>query len=994
MSNSHNYYIPYLRTGMSARVTSSSQTAKRTVIPVSVDIESANHKKQASLDIALYGPGDVLGFQEKTILKVHPAHDLKNFNVSYIPYVEFAEPDFLWRYSTLKKKDSWIPWISLIVLKNKDGEEAGEFELLPRTKPNLPPLIKLSSDAILPDLKEAWRWAHIHVNGETNTSPERIKQLIKTQTQLAVSRLSCPRRLKERTKYTVFVIPTYLLGVEAGLGIDINNSITKGNDLACSTPSKGKGMTIPYYYKWEFHTGILGDFETLIKQLKSRSLPNIGLHEVDCSDLGYNLSIDEKMYFEGALSSTNTAFQSWGFDNFSSPNTTQKKLADVLNAHITEELDNEGEPILRVVPPIYGKWYQSNEGDDFNLDKKNTWINELNLDFRHRYAAGLGVEFVKENQETLMQAAWQQLKEVKKVNRVLNVGKFGRAISDCMYKRLEKLSGEKLLQFGLPLKSKMSKVTFENNPELRRTKEIKSTIHAQLLNSEMTNTISQLKLRKYYVKKFDKQLNQENTIYNQNRQRFQAVLEEDVVSSKFVPSGIDNRGIKENNESTVFFRKKSFNKLDESIRIIGNQIKENIKPEFTIQKRLCRKIESIRYWEERNNSKKEYNQPRSFNTIPKDPLRPVMWFPEFHKPMYRYLRDKSQHLLLPGLDGIPENTVTILTTNPRFIEAFMVGVNHEFAAELRWREYPTDLRGTYFRKFWDTTIYSVDDYEKKCFRASLLGRRLLEKLLLDLNKNLSLGTNQQINLKIYLGSLSPNETLDKHNLDSNYAKAYSHIERIFEKPSSKINDKDLVIAKIYEQYIENWLLTREQDKDIVPINEWSKNSKLGTHPNIRLKEVDGKEEEDTSQIVLLIRGEILYKFPNMLLYLEDKTNQERVFPIFEANLDPDIVMLGFPIKANDNEKYNLIFEEPMSEVRYGLDEQEEASPLNDSKWMENISWQHFNLQDGYLKISDIANYNGEKTNWDNSAFIAKVFTQKSVRVKIPLAQFFPTETSN
>ena len=31
----------------------------------------------------------------------------------------------------------------------------------------------------------------------------------------------------------------------------------------------------------------------------------------------------------------------------------------------------------------------------------------------------------------------------------------------------------------------------------------------------------------------------------------------------------------------------------------------------------------------------------------------------------------------------------------------MVGLNHEMARELLWREYPTDQRGTYFRQFWD-----------------------------------------------------------------------------------------------------------------------------------------------------------------------------------------------------------------------------------------------------------------------------------------------------
>ena len=34
----------------------------------------------------------------------------------------------------------------------------------------------------------------------------------------------------------------------------------------------------------------------------------------------------------------------------------------------------------------------------------------------------------------------------------------------------------------------------------------------------------------------------------------------------------------------------------------------------------------------------------------------------------------------------------------------MVGLNHEMARELLWREYPTDQRGSYFRQFWDASV--------------------------------------------------------------------------------------------------------------------------------------------------------------------------------------------------------------------------------------------------------------------------------------------------
>jgi hypothetical protein len=69
--------------------------------------------------------------------------------------------------------------------------------------------------------------------------------------------------------------------------------------------------------------------------------------------------------------------------------------------------------------------------------------------------------------------------------------------------------------------------------------------------------------------------------------------------------------------------------------------------------------------------------------------------------MYEPLRDYFEDALLPGLEQVPPNTITLLETNPRFIEAYMVGLNHEMARELLWRGFPTDQRGSYFRQFWD-----------------------------------------------------------------------------------------------------------------------------------------------------------------------------------------------------------------------------------------------------------------------------------------------------
>jgi hypothetical protein len=108
------------------------------------------------------------------------------------------------------------------------------------------------------------------------------------------------------------------------------------------------------------------------------------------------------------------------------------------------------------------------------------------------------------------------------------------------------------------------------------------------------------------------------------------------------------------------------------------------------------------------------------------PLNTVMHAPKFPQPMYEPLRDISQDLLLPGLNGVPANAVIGLSTNPRFVDAYLVGLNTEMGHELLWRGYPTDQRGTYFDQFWDTScavspqpdILPIDQWATRALGAS------------------------------------------------------------------------------------------------------------------------------------------------------------------------------------------------------------------------------------------------------------------------------------
>jgi hypothetical protein len=84
----------------------------------------------------------------------------------------------------------------------------------------------------------------------------------------------------------------------------------------------------------------------------------------------------------------------------------------------------------------------------------------------------------------------------------------------------------------------------------------------------------------------------------------------------------------------------------------------------------------------------------------RDDLDPVMACPRFDDPMWQALRDLGGGWLLPGLEKVPPDTATLVRTNPGFVAAHLVGLNHEIMRELLWREYPTDQRGTPFHRFW------------------------------------------------------------------------------------------------------------------------------------------------------------------------------------------------------------------------------------------------------------------------------------------------------
>jgi hypothetical protein len=246
-----------------------------------------------------------------------------------------------------------------------------------------------------------------------------------------------------------------------------------------------------------------------------------------------------------------------------------------------------------------------------------------------------------------------------------------------------------------------------------------------------------------------------------------------------------------------------------------------------------------------------------------DQFGEVMAYPKIDLPMYGPLKDISAELLLPNINLIPPNSITLIETNQKFIEAYMVGLNHDFARKLLWREYPTDQRGSYFRQFWDPGTY--------------------------LNTDTKL-TPDQIKEKLY---------------------------------------------------------------DIPELHRWALTSNLGDHNN---RAPAGQTGE---QAVLVIRGELLKKYPTAVIYahhaqwarnadgsidlsqprsLEDiddafEDNPPPAIvrtPLYEAKVDPDIYFFGFDLtiaqaeggtgqNPNDDPGWFFVIKQRPGEPRFGLE---------------------------------------------------------------------------
>lgn len=1061
-------FSSWLRNGIGANINQtdnlgdgSPSILERATIPIDVQINGQNIHK----NFALHGPGDITGILQNMVVRTEPLHNITNFEPNYIPFIEFYEEDYVWRYTPARATgDKLRPWLVLIVLKDGDSDEQREF-VFNQNKIPLPTVVVKSADA-LPPHDQIWAWSHVHINEGYNSASE-FEEFLRTLHDLnnpnsdkIICRLMCPRKLDTNQAYRAFVVPAFETGRLGGMELDTTTTDAQKPAWIAG----GSNIEFPVHYNWSFRTGENEDFESLVKILEPRPMDKrIGIRDMDGSKPGFGMTNgtdiglipatppavvlpkQEIIGLEGALQSPTTKSTPIAVD-LTKPFFAELQKILNLPAEWQKATSGEGDPVI--CPPIYGE----NHAMVHELDINNTgWMHTLNKDPRNRVPGGFGTGVIQKHQEDYVARAWAQVKKILEANRRILFTSFSLFVTEAVKKNfITKLPAEKSLLFfsSILKKVKGSPTTLQyqmdqsNIPtsavsaSFRRILRPRGAFYKKLKTADPNFTHSGLlkdlndgKVSAAPPKKAPDNINRiDNVVKDLPSEKLSDFLKKIAKNNLLIliielivlliiglitgawifvlalmmaaiglyvyankikqqltegPALLEPATMVEMLQAAPLHPNFTFIETDPVVQVASsggttitqidnasstsaNAIKFSTVTAFT-PGTTGESVEGVNFRKAAINLNKRLSikaPERTFvrfdvanaydklsaATDPKlvfpkmlasyvyfsfnkdwllnwEHLVPAMAYPDFEDPMYEKLRDISSELLIPNLNLIPPNTISILVTNPPFIESYMVGLNHEFGKELLWREYPTDKRGSYFRQFWDVK------------------------------------------------GIITNET-------------------------------NLTPEQLTEKY-----------KDIVPLDKWFSASQLGNH--------NARNPTGKKQVVLVVKGELFKKYPNTIVYaqkahifkkdgvsdpsqepviIEVQTANEMMteikFPIFKADVNPDIKFFGFdldidqargdenPRNETDDWGYYFVIQQIPGEPRFGMDINFEPDDVNTPTW-DDLSWSLYTPVKGFISTTVkptgfTPKGPGENINqWgNNSAMLAYILYQKPVMIAV------------
>lgn len=376
----------------------------------------------------IYGPGDVLGIAQRSLLTTAPAPGSVGFSPLQLAFIDFQDEDLPWRYSTLQTTGGEpLPWLMLLVL------QAEEFVRQPLPGQPLPSINILSTATGAYPTREPEQqklWGHVQLNASLGAldplDPTKRKQPTEGEIKdflakdlprspdLAYSRVVCPRRLAPNTAYHAFLVPAVEAGRLAGLGLEFEPDDVRTSALPLAT-APAADRAFPVYFQWQFATGTEDDFETLVGQLHQANATTTA-----ATALSLAFATPTKTYklpMVGALVDADAPV-------LTPPAATTQEVASYLYGQVMPRRSASGRPLVSA--PLYGRaYFMTPELDDPNKGLKTSWKHTLNLDPRYRALAALGAEVVRDNQEDYVRRAWDQVQDILLANEKLRGAQYG-----------------------------------------------------------------------------------------------------------------------------------------------------------------------------------------------------------------------------------------------------------------------------------------------------------------------------------------------------------------------------------------------------------------------------------------------------------------------------------------------------------------------------------------------------------------------------------------
>ncbi len=718
------------------------------------DAAAIGRDESFGLPVTLAGPGDVEGIVPSVISRLQPPPSSNDFEPNLLAFVEFRDPDFPWRYSMSPANGATAlqPWLMLVVLSSQElssiDERQGEAVIKQDASGHSYLKVAWDTDnqALFPSGLGNLS-AHAQVEAPDVLADNDLDLYIQQFPDRHGSRLFSFRKLQPETAYTAFIVPHYLAG----------SNVISGAEKATGDLTRpivaADGATVrnfPIYFQWSFQTSEAGDFEALVRRLEPIDAPeDTGRRPVDDS-FNFDAGAIEQRYFhrEGALAAPGFSQNRLVYETQLTQQERTSGIAADLNAGLAYLRDGSpstdpSDPDPLVSLPYYGRYHQPPtpivEPADGQWPAAATWGEELNLDLRNRVAAGLGTRVVQEHQEELARQCWEQVGDLRLANDKLQQAQGAMHLSDSLKTRhMSNLSDERFVLLTPTAHAHFPLTETGQSQSLRATldasglplgapRAVFKRIAGQRVGLDRIDLFAP-----WHIAQRCKRIHDEwwrRWLARTIRMLLPILLGIARVLAWWIPSSFTAQVYQwaKGAAQTLGTRyacgwprvpNRLYNleqRFKEAMREWGLTLPllEEVLP---LKPRVVpvRPIDIAQDFRPRFSPRKvvqaklgltiQFNDGRA---IPES-LDPIMDTPRIREPMYRHLSELSLDYVLPGLADLPNNSVTLLEENTRFVAGYLAGVNVELGREMAWRLFPCDQQGTFCPHFWESAQSGTD----------------------------------------------------------------------------------------------------------------------------------------------------------------------------------------------------------------------------------------------------------------------------------------------